>query len=227
MANRWGNNGNSDRLYFLGLENREDGDGSHEILKDACFLNNLDSILKSRDITLPTKVCLVKTMVFSNSHLWMWELDYEESWSPKNWCFSTVVMEKTLEHCLDCKEIQPVNPNGSQSWIFIGRTDAEAETPILWLLDVKNWLLGKDPDAGKDWRQEEKGMTEDEIVGCHHWLDGYDFEEALRVGHGQGSLVCCSPWGRKELEMTVTELNWIYICVCVYILCIYSIYYIY
>ena len=132
----------------------------------------------------------------------MWELDYKESWALKNWCFWTVVLEKTLESPLDCKKIQPVNPKGNQSWIFIGRTDAEAETPILCPSDGKNWLTGKDPDAGKDWRQEDKGTTEDEMVGWHHWLDGHEFEQAVGVGDGQGSLACCSPWGAKELDTT-------------------------
>ena len=138
-------------------------------------VTNVDSILKSRDITLSTKVHLVKTMVFPSSHAWMWEFDGEESWLPKNWCFWTVVLEKTLESPLDCKEIQPGHPKGDQSWIFIGRTDAEAETPILWPPHVKSWLIWKDPDAGKDWGQEEKGMTEDEMVGWHHWLNGHEF----------------------------------------------------
>ena len=137
----------------------------------------------------------------------MLELDYKESWVPKNWCFWTVVLEKTLESPLYCKEIQPAHPKGNQSWIFTGRTDAEAETPILWPPDAKNWLLGKDPDAGKDWRQEEKGMTEDEMVGWHHQLDGHEFEQALGVGNGQGGLACCSPWGRKESDRT-EWLNW-------------------
>ena len=118
-----------------------------------------------------------------------------------------MVLEKILESPLDCKEIQPVYPKGNQSWIFIGRTDTEAETPILWLPDVKNWLLGKDLDAGKDWRQEEKGMTEDELVGWHHWLDGHEFEQASGVGDGQGSLACCSSWGHKESDMS-EWLNW-------------------
>ena len=113
---------------------------------------------------------------FPSSHVWMWELDYKESWVPKNWCFCTVVLEKTLESPLDCKEIRPVNPKGNQSWRFIGRTDAEAEAPILWPPDVKNRLIGKDLDAGKDWRWEEMGMTEDEMVGWHHWLDGHELE---------------------------------------------------
>ena len=115
---------------------------------------------------------------FSSSHVWMWELDYKESWAPKDWCFWTVVLEKTLESHLDCKEIQPVHPKGNQSWIFIGRTDAEAETPKLWLPDAKKWLIWKDPDAGKDWGQEEKGMTEDEMVGWPHRFNGHEFEQA-------------------------------------------------
>ena len=120
------------------------------------------------------------------------ELDYKGSWALKNWCFWTVGLEKTLESPLDCKEIQPVHPKGNQPWLFIGRTNVEAEVPLLWPSDEKNWLTGKDPDAGKDWRQEEKGMTEDEMVGWHHQLDGHEFEQASGVGDGQGSLVCCS-----------------------------------
>ena len=119
---------------------------------------------------------------FSSSHVWMWDLDYKESWAQKNWCFSTVVLEKTLECPLDCKEIQPVHPKRNQSWIFIRRTDVEAETPILWLPDVDSWLIWKDPDAGKDWRPEEKGLTEDEMVGWHHGLNGHEFEQAPGVG---------------------------------------------
>ena len=162
MANRWGNNGDIERLYFGGLQNHCRWWLHHEIKR--CLLlgrktmTSLDSILKNRDIPLPTKACLVKAMVFP-SHVWMWELDYKESWEPKNWCFWTVVLEKTLESPLNCKEIQPVHPKGNQSWMFIRRTDAEAETPILWPLDAKNWLIRKDPDAGKDWRWEEKGTT--------------------------------------------------------------------
>ena len=153
------------------------GDSSHEIKRHLLLgrkaMTKLDSILKSKDITLLTKVCLVRAMVFP---VWMWKLDYKESWVLKNWCFWTVVLEKALESPLDCKEIQPVYAKGNQSWIFIGRTDAEAEAPILWPPDVKNWLTGKYPDVGKEWRQEEKGMTEDEMVGWHHWLDGHEFE---------------------------------------------------
>ena len=142
-----------------------------------------------------------------SSHVWMGELDYKESWAPKNWCFWTVVLEKTLESPLDCKEIKPVNPTGDQSWIAIERTDAEAETPILWPLDVKNWLIWKDPDAGNDWRQEEKGSTEDEMVGWHHRLYGNELEQAPGVADGQGGLVCCPPRGCKESDTTV-GLNW-------------------
>ena len=132
----------------------------------------------------------------------MWELGYKESWEPKNWCFWTVVLEKTLESSLDFKEIKAVNPKGNQSWIFIGRTDVEAEAPVLWPPDEKNWLFRKDPDAGKDWRQEEKETTENEMVRWHHWLDGNDFEQAPGVGDGQGSLAGYSPQGHKELDMT-------------------------
>ena len=136
----------------------------------------------------------------------MWELDHKESWALKNWCFLTVVLEKTLESPLDCKEIQPVHPKGNQSWIFIWRTDAEAEMPILWPLDAKNWLFGKDPDAGKDWRQVKKGATEDEMVGWHHWLNGHEFKQALGDVKGQGSLACCNPWGLKGSD-TTEQLN--------------------
>ena len=126
---------------------------------------------------------------------------------PKNWHFWTVVLEKTLESPLESKESQPVHPKGDQSWIFIGRTDAEAETPVLWPPDVKTWLIRKDPDVGTDWRKEKKGMTEDEIFGCYHWFDGHELEQALGVGDGQGSLARCSPWGCKEVDMT-EWLNW-------------------
>ena len=134
---------------------------------------------------------------FSSSHVWMCELHHKESWALKNWCFWTVVLEKTLESPVDCKEIQPVHPKGDQSWIFIGRADAEAETPILWPLDAKNWLIGKDPDAGKDWRQEEKGTIKDEMAGWHHQLCEHEFEQVSGVGDGHGSLVHCGPWGCK------------------------------
>ena len=157
-------------------------------------------------------ICLSR-LYFSSSHVWMWDLDYKENWTPKNWCFWTVVLEKTLESPLDWKEIQLIQPKGGQSWVFIGRTD-EAETPILWPPDAKSWLIWKDPDAGKDWGQEEKGITEDEMVGWHHRLNAHEFGWTTGVGNGQGGLACCSSWGRKELDTTEwlnwTALNWIW-----------------
>ena len=131
---------------------------------------------------------------------------YKKSWGLKNWCFRTVVLEKTVESLLDCKEIQPVHPKGDQSWVFIGRTDAEAETLKLW--PPESWLTWKDPDAGKDWRREEKGATEDEMAGWQHRPDGHEFEWTPGVGDGQGGLTCCSPWGHQESDMT-EQLNWI------------------
>ena len=173
----WQIDGETVRDVILGGSKiTSDGDCSHEI-KRCLFLGrkamtNLDSILKNRDVTLPTKVHLIKAMVLP---VVMWKLDYKESWVLKNWCFWTVVLEKTLESPLDNKEIQPVNSEGNQSWTFIGRTDAKAETPILWLPDGKNQITGKDPDIWIDWRQEDKGMTEDEMDGWHHWLNGPEF----------------------------------------------------
>ena len=208
MANRWGNSGNSGRLYFWGSNITADADCNHEIkrylLLGRKVMTNLDSIFKSRDITLATSS---QGYGFSSSHVWMWELDYKESWAPKNWCFGTVVLEKTLESPLDCKEIKTVHPKEDQSWVFIGRIDVKAETPILWPPDAKSWLIWKDPDAGKDWGQEEKGTTEDEVVGWHHWLSGHEFGWTLGVGDGQGGLACCGSWGRKESD-TTEQLNW-------------------
>ena len=143
---------------------------------------------------------------FASSHVWMWELDYKETWAQKNWCFWTVVLEKTLASPLDCKEIQLVPPKGDQSWVSFGRTDVEAETTIFWPPDAKSWLIWKDLDAGKDWGQE-KGMTEDEMAGWHHWLNAHEFEWTLGVGDGQGGLACCNSWGRKESN-TSEQLNW-------------------
>ena len=134
----------------------------------------------------------------------MWEVDHKEGWPPKN-CFQIVVLEKTLESPLDSKEIKPINPKGNQPWLFTGRTDAEVETPILWPPDVKTWLIGKDPDAGKDWGQEEKGMTEDEMVGWHHWLNGHGFGWTLGVGEGQAGLACCSPWGAAKSRTQLSD----------------------
>ena len=146
-----------------------------------------------------------QTNDFSSSHVWMWELDHKESWMTKNWCFWTVVLEKTLESLLDCKEIKPVNPKGNQSWILIRRIDAETEAPILWPSDAKSRLIRKDPDAGKDWRQEEKGIMEDETVAWYHWLNRHEFDQAPGDSEGQGSLACCSPWSHTVRHNWVTE----------------------
>ena len=196
-------------LFLGGSKITEDGDCSHEIKRHLLLgrkvTTNIDSILKSRDITLPTKVHLVKAMVFP---VVMYVC---ESWTInktvlKNWWFWTVVLEKTLASPLDCKEIQPVHPKGNQSWMFIRKADVEAETPILWPPDVKCWLIWRDADAGKNWRQEEKGTTEDEIVGWHHWLNAWVGVNS-QSGDGQGTLACCCPWSCIELDIT-ERLNW-------------------
>ena len=215
MVNRWQNIGNSDRLCFLGLQNHCRW-CSHEIKRH--FLLGREAYdqstqhIKKQKHYLDNKGPLSQSYGFSSSHVGMWELDYKESWALKNWCFWTVVLEKTLESCLDCKEIQPVHPKGDQSWLFIGSTDAEAETPILWPPDAKNWFIWKDPDDGKNWRPREKGTTEDEMAGWHHWLDRREFEWTPGVGDGQGGLACCNSWGCKESDMTEwlnwTELKW-------------------
>ena len=165
---------------------------------------NLNSILKS--ILLCLQGLYSQNYGFSNSHVWMWELDNKKGWALKNCSLWTVVLEKTLESSLDSKEIKPVSPKGNQSWIFIGRTDAKAGASILWPPDPKSQLIGKDPVAGKDWRQEEKRTTEDQMVGWHHWPNGHDFEKTQEDGDGQGSLARYSPWGRKELD-TTEQLN--------------------
>ena len=166
-------------FIFLGSKITADGDCSHEIKRrlflERKVMTNLDSILKSWDITLPTKVHLVKALVFPVV-IYGCESSTIKKWMPKNWCFWAMVLENTLKSSLDCKEIKPVHPEGNQSWIFIGRTDAVAETPIVWPPDMRNWLIWKDPDAGKDWRREEKGTTEDEMVGRYHWLNGHEFQ---------------------------------------------------
>ena len=198
-------------FIFLGSKITADGDCSHEIKRHLTpwkesFYQPRQHIKKQRHYFVH-KGPSTQGYSFPSSHVWMWELDYKESWAPKNWCIWTLVLKKTLESPLDCKEIQPVHPKGDQSWISTGRTDAEAKTPILWPPHVKNWLIGKDPDAGKDWGQEEKGTTEDEMVGWHHWLDGYGFGWTLGVGDGHGCLVCCSPLSHKESD-TTEKLKW-------------------
>ena len=168
-------------FIFLGSQITVDGDGSHEIKRPLLLgrkaMTNLDSMLKSKDINYSAdRGPCSQGYGFSFGHVWMWQLDCEEGWALKNWCFWTVVLEKTLVSPLDCKKIQPVHPNGDHCWVFFGRTDAEAETPILWPPHAKSWLIGKDPDARRDWGQEEKGMTEDEMVGWHHRLNGHESE---------------------------------------------------
>ena len=177
-------------------------------LKDACYDKPRQHIKKYRHY-FANKGPYSQSYGFSSSHVWMWKLDHKVSRTLKNWCFWTVMLEKTPDSPLDCKEIKPVNPKGNQSWIFIGRTDAEA--PILWPSDVKNWLIGKDSDAGKDWRQEEKVMIEDDMVGWYHWLNAHEFEQAPGAGDRKGSLTRCNPWGRKESD-TTKQLNWTELC---------------
>ena len=182
---------------------------SHEIKRHLLLgrkaTTNLDNIFKSRDIALPKKVCVAKAMVFTvvMYRYESWTIKKAECWRTD--AFELVMLEKTLESHLDCKENQPVNPKGNWFWIFIGKTDAETEAPILWPPDAKNWLIWKDPDAGKDWKQEEKGTAE--MVGWHHWLNEHESEQTLGVDDGQGGLACCSPWGCKESDMT-EWLNW-------------------
>ena len=203
MGNRWGN---SVRLYFLGTKITADGDYSHEIKRHLLLgrkaMTNLKSILKSRDITLSTKVCLVKAMVFP-----VVMYGYE-SWTIKKaecrrigvfevWCWG-----RLLRVPWTARRSNQSILVGNQSWIFTGRTDAEAETPVLWPPDAKNGLIGKDPYAGKDWWQDEKGPTENEMVGWHYWLNPHEFEQAPGVGDRQGNLACCSPWGHRESDMT-------------------------
>ena len=165
---------------------------------------NLGSILKGRDITLLTKVYIVKAMVFPVV-MYGCELDHKELWVLKNWCFQTVVLEKILENLLHGEEIKPVSSKGNQHWICIGKPHADSEAPILWPPDTKSQLLLKHADAGKDWRQEERGMIEDEMVGWHHWLNGHEFEQILGSSEGEGCLVCCSPWSRKVRHNLATE----------------------
>ena len=180
MGKQW----NSNRLYFLGLQNHCRCDCSHEI--KGCLLHG------RKVMTNLVKIHLVTAMVFL-----VVMYGCESCIINKNWCFWTVVLEMTLESLLDIKKTQQVHPKGDQSWVFIGRTDVEVETPIFWPPDIKNWLIWKDPDGGKDWRWEDKGITENEMVGWHHRLNVHEFEQAPVVGEGQGILSCCTPWGRK------------------------------
>ena len=208
MAHRWANSGNR-HFICLGSQITADSDRSHEIKRQLFLgrkaMTNLDSILKTRDITLPTKVRLVKAMV-SPGVVWMWELDHKEGWEQKNWCFWMWFWRRLLRvpwtagrsNQSILKEISPE---------YSLERHSEAEAPVLWLSDAKNWLSGEDRNAGKDWRQEEKGMTEHEMVGWHHWPYEHEFKQTLGVGEGQGSLACCSPWGHKESE-TSERLNW-------------------
>ena len=175
-------------------------------LKDGCSLEGKlckpRQHIKKQRHNFANKGPYTKSYGFTSSQVRMWELDHKEGWELKNWWFQMVVLEKTLESPFTSKEIKPINSKENQPWILIGRTDAEAEAPIIWPPDVKNWLSEKGPDAGEDCRQEEKGMTEDEMVEWHHWLNGLEFEQTLGDGEGQGSLVCCSPWGYKESDTT-------------------------
>ena len=208
MTNRWGNNGNSDRLYILGLQNHcrwwlQPWNEKMLFSWKKSYDQPRQHIRKQRHY-FANKGPSSQVYGFSGSHVWMWKLDCEESWVPKIWCFWTMVLEKTLESPLDCKEMQPVHPKWIQPWRFIGRTDAEAEASILWPPDVKSWLTGKDCDAGKERRQKEKETAKDEMIEWQHQLN--EFEQALADGEGQGSLACCSPCGHRELD-TTEQLN--------------------
>ena len=234
MGNRWGDSGNSVRLYFGGAPKSLQRVTAVMKLKDAYSLEEKLWPIARRHIKKQRHYFVHKDpfsqgYAFSSSHVWMWELDYKESWTQKNWWFWTVVLEKTLENPLDCKEIQPVHPKGDQSWVFIGRTDVEVETPILWPPDAKNWLIEKDPDVGKDWRWEEKRMAEDEMAGWHHWWTwwhhsmGMSFSKLWELvtdreaWHAMGcgvtkSWTWLSDW--NELNCVVS-FSCVYVCVCV------------
>ena len=200
MVNGWGKSGIVADFIFLGSKITADCDCSHEIKR--CWLlesyNKPRQSIKKQRHYFANKGPYSQSYVFSNSYVQMWELDHKEDWVSKKWCFQIVVLEKTLETPLDSKEIKPVNPKGNQPWIFIRRTDAKAEAPIFWPPDTKSWLIGKDHNAGKDWGQEEKKVTEDKMFGWHRWLNVHEFEQTPADGEGQGSLACCRPWGRKS-----------------------------
>ena len=198
-------------FIFLGSKITVDSDCSHESKR--CFLlrnamTNLDRVLKSRDNTLPTKVHNSQSYGFSSSHIPMGELDHKEGWVPKNWCFWTVVLVKNVASPLDCKEIKAVNPKGNQPWTLVGRTDTEAEAPILWPPDEKSRLIAKDSDAGKDWGQKEKRATEDEMVGWHHWFqlvmpsNSVSLSKLREIVKNREDWCCCSPWGCEESDTT-------------------------
>ena len=196
-------------FLFFGSKITADGDWSHQIRRYLLLgreaMTNLDCVLKSRLYSV-NKDLYSQGYGLPSSYVWLWELDRKEGRVPKNWCLGTVVLEKTPESPLDCKEIKPVNLKGNQPWIFVGRTDAEAETLVFWSLDANSWLIGKDPDAGKDWGQKEKRASEDEMAGWHHRCKGHDLGQTLGDGEGQGGLVCCRPWGHKKLD-TARWLN--------------------
>ena len=192
-------------FIFLGSKIIADGDCRHEIKTFALWEKSYDQPrqhTKKHRHYFANKGLSSQCYGFSSSHVWMWELDHKESWVPKKWCFCTVMLEMILECPCDYTEFKPVHPKGDQSWIFIRRIDTEVEALILWLPDAKYWLIRKDPESGKDWRQEEKEMTEDEMVVWHYLLDGHEFEQGLGFGDGQGGLACCSPWCCKESDMT-------------------------
>ena len=192
-------------FIILGSKITANVDWSHEIAPWKKIYDQHRQHIKKQRHYFANKGPSSQSYGFSSSHIWMWDLGHKEGWFSKNWCFLTLE-KKTLEHTWDIKEIKLVNPKGNQFWMFIGRTDAEAEAVVLLLPNGKSQLIGKDPDAGKDWRQKENGSAEDKMVGWHHWLNGYAFEQAPRNGEGQGILACCSLWGCKELDPT-EQLN--------------------
>ena len=197
------------QTIFSGSKITADGVCSHEIKKSLLWQQSYDQprhhIKKQRDY-FANKGLSSQSYSFSSGHVWIWESNNKEGWVPKNWCFWTVVLEKILESALDCKEIKTVHPKGDQSWTSFGRAYADAEAPVLWPPDAKSQLIRKESDAGKDWRQEEKGMKEVKMIGWHHWLNGHGFEQAPGDGEGQRSLASCSPWSFRESDMT-TWLN--------------------
>ena len=209
MAKRSRKSGSSDRFYFLGLQIHcgwwlQPWNLRHLLLGWKMLLKPY-STLKSRDIIWLTTIHIVKAKIFFSGHVQLWELDHKQGWAPKNYCFRFMLLEKTPESPLDWKEIKPVIPKGNQLWIFIGRTDSEAEAPVLWLPDMKNRLIGKGPDAGKYWVQEEKGVVDDVIVGYHHQFNGHEFEQTPGESEGQRSLSCCSPWVAKSQTQLSNE----------------------